>query len=676
MDLLFLATEAPELVEHAASTPFADKAWLIPLIPAISFLVILFFGKKMPKKGAESGIFAVGASLVLSLLVAAEWIKDQTVATGHVTWWENGDTHITAGIHVDGLTVMMFLVVTIVSLMVHIYSTGYMHGDARYTFFFAALSLFTASMLAMVIADNLLQLMIGWELVGLCSFMLIGHWWEEKPNSDAAIKAFITTRTGDVGLLLGIITLFFAAGQNFNIEVINRMALQGEISHTILLVASVLLFLGVMGKSAQFPLHIWLPDAMAGPTPVSALIHAATMVVAGVYLVARVYGVFWEGFSIEAGGLNWMALIGAITMLIAAGLAFVQDDIKRVLAYSTVSQLGYMVAALGVGAWTAGVFHLFTHAFFKALLFLGSGSVIHAVHSNNMSEMGGLRKHMPVTFATFMVGTVALAGIPPLAGFWSKDEILLGALEGEYPLVLVIGLLTAFMTAAYMFRAVYLTFFGEYRGHGHPHESPRSITVPLVILAVPALLVGLANAPGVLKFSEWVTFHVAGAEEFHLEHHDFNVGLAALSTLVALGGIAVATWVYLLQRAPKGVLARSAPLRALHTLLVEKYYLDRLFVDGVVGAVKGPIARAAYWTNQKIIDGVVNAVGVGTKILGRFTYNVLDQKGVDGLVNGIGISASETGGVLRLLQSGQVQWYALLLFGAVGVLGFFLVAFD
>src|SRR3989440_3448538 len=379
----------------------AENAWLIPLIPALSFVVILFFGKKLPRSGDWVGVGAVGVSFLLSLIVAAQWIANEKVVERSVTWWENGRTKIDFGLHVDGLPAMMFVVVTFVSLMVHVYSTGYMHGDVRYTFFFAALSLFTASMLLMVMADNLLELLIGWELVGVCSFMLIGHWFEEKPNSNAALKAFFTTRTGDIGLMLGVITLFFAAGQNFNIEVINRMALTGDISHGLVLAGGLLLFLGVMGKSAQFPLHVWLPDAMAGPTPVSALIHAATMVVAGVYLVARVYGVFWSGFSIEAGGINWVALIGGITMIIAAALAFVQDDIKRVLAYSTVSQLGYMVAALGVGAWTAGVFHLFTHAFFKALLFLGSGSVIHAVHSNNMSEMGGLEKSRPTTFCTF-----------------------------------------------------------------------------------------------------------------------------------------------------------------------------------------------------------------------------------------------------------------------------------
>jgi NADH-quinone oxidoreductase subunit L len=672
---MFLATEA---VTHAAEAGLAEKAWLIPLLPALSFLVILFFGKKLPRGGSESGILAVGLSFVISVFVAIDWISNQAVVDQHWVWWHNGDAKVTIGQHVDGLTAMMFVVVTFVSLMVHIYSTGYMHGDVRFTYFFAALSLFTASMLFMVLADNLLQLLVGWELVGLCSFMLIGHWFEEKNNSSAALKAFFTTRTGDVGLMLGIITLFFAAEHTFHIATINKLALEGEIGHGVLVAGATLLFLGVMGKSAQFPLHIWLPDAMAGPTPVSALIHAATMVVAGVYLVARVYGVFWTGFSIEAGGINWMALIAGITMIIAAALAFVQDDIKRVLAYSTVSQLGYMVAALSVGAWTAGVFHLFTHAFFKALLFLGSGSVIHAVHSNNMSEMGGLKKYMPTTFTTFVIGTLALAGIFPLAGFWSKDEILLGAAKNGYPYILTLGLIGAFMTACYMGRCVFLTFFGEYRGHGHPHESPRSMTVPLILLTIPSLFIGLINAPGIEKFSHWVAFEVPGVEHFHLEHHKFNPGLAVLSLGVAVAGLLVSAMVYYWQNVPAGLRGATdrGALRNLKTLLIEKYYLDRLFVDGVVGFIKGPLARATYWTNQKIIDGVVNAVGVGAKIVGRFTYDVLDQKGVDGIVNGIGVSASETGGVLRLVQSGRVQQYALMLFAAVGLLGLALIVFT
>src|SRR5581483_339811 len=653
----------------------AEKAWLIPLLPALSYFIILLFGKKMPKGGSESGIIAVGTSFVLALIVAAQWISDEHIVDQHLTWWSNGRVHITIGQHVDGLTAMMFVVVTFVSLMVHIYSTGYMHGDERFTHFFAALSLFTASMLFMVLADNLLQLMIGWELVGLCSFMLIGHWFEEKNNSSAALKAFFTTRTGDVGLMLGVITLFFAADQNFNIQTINKLALEHEIGHGLLLAGALLLFLGVMGKSAQVPLHIWLPDAMAGPTPVSALIHAATMVVAGVYLVARVYGVFWEGFSIGHGGLNWMAFIAGLTMVLTAALAFVQDDIKRVLAYSTVSQLGYMVAALSVGAWTAGVFHLFTHAFFKALLFLGSGSVIHAVHSNNMSEMGGLKKYMPQTYWTFVIGTLALAGIFPLAGFWSKDEILLGATKNGYPYIFVLGLIGAFMTACYMGRCVILTFHGEYRGHGHPHESPRSMTVPLLLLAIPSALIGLINAPGVLKFAHWVRFEVPGVE-FEPPEHKFAVPLATFSFLVAVAGLAVAYWVFYLKTAPNKGAFERAPLRTVKHVLVEKYYLDALFVCGVVGAIKGPIARAAYWINQNVIDGVVNAVGVGAKLVGRFTYDVIDQKGVDGIVNGIGVGASETGGVLRLVQSGRVQQYALMLFAAVGLLGLALILFT
>ena len=653
-----------------------DNAWLIPLLPAISFLVILFFGKRLPKKGAEVGIAALTASFVLSVLVALDWIGEHVPrhpVHKHTTWFELGGIDFGAGIHVDGLTVMMLVVVTFISLMVHVYSTGYMHGDRRYTYFFAALSLFTAAMLLLVVADNTLQLMIGWELVGLCSFMLIGHWWEEGVNSGAAIKAFITTRTGDIGLMTGIIVLFFAAGSTFDIEALNREALTGGIGHGTLLVGASLLFLGVMGKSAQFPLHVWLPDAMAGPTPVSALIHAATMVVAGVYLVARLYGVFFAGFSIEAGGINLVAMIGAITVIIAALLAFVQDDVKKVLAYSTVSQLGYMVMALGVGAWTAAVFHLFTHAFFKALLFLGSGSLIHAVHSNNMSEMGGLRKFMPTTFWTFMVGSVALAGIFPLAGFWSKDEILLGAAENGFPLMLVVGLAGAFMTAAYMTRACYLIFAGEYRGHGHPHESPPSMAWPLRILAVPAVLAGLLNAPGILLFNGWVEFEVEGVEHF-LHHHDFNPLLALISVGVAVLGIAAAGAFYY-RGALNGLADRVPLLRTGHRVLVNKYYLDDLFL-AIVRGIQYPIARAAYWVNQNVLDGVINGVGKGAQRTANVVYDVIDQRVIDGAVNGAGLSAEEGGSILRHIQTGRVQQYAALLFGAVAVLAMGLVAFT
>jgi NADH-quinone oxidoreductase subunit L len=650
-----------------------ENAWLIPLLPAISFLVILFFGKRLPKKGAEVGIGALTIAFVISLLGALEWIgKDvpRHPVHGHHEWLELGGVHFGAGFHVDGLTVMMLVVVTFISLMVHVYSTGYMHGDRRYTYFFAALSLFTSAMLLLVVSDNTLQLMIGWELVGLCSFMLIGHWWEEGVNSSAAIKAFITTRTGDVGLMTGIILLFFAAGRSFDIEHLNHEALTGAIGHGTLLVGASLLFLGVMGKSAQFPLHVWLPDAMAGPTPVSALIHAATMVVAGVYLVARLYGVFFAGFSIEVGGTNLVAIIGAITVIIAALLAFVQDDVKKVLAYSTVSQLGYMVMALGVGAWTAAVFHLFTHAFFKALLFLGSGSLIHAVHSNNMSEMGGMRKFMPTTYKTFMIGSIALAGIFPLAGFWSKDEILLGAQENGFPLMLIVGLAGAFMTAAYMTRACYLIFAGEYRGHGHPHESPPSMAWPLRILAVPAVLAGLLNAPGIELFNDWVAFEVEGVEHF-LHHHEFNPLLAVGSLGIALLGIAVAS-AYYFRGALVGLSDRLPFLKIGHRVLVNKYYLDDLFL-AIIRGIQYPIAKAAYWVNQNVLDGVVNGVGKAAQRTAQVTYDVIDQRVIDGVVNGTGLSAEEGGSILRHIQTGRVQQYAALLFGAVAVLAMGLV---
>ncbi|HEX8770361.1 MAG TPA: NADH-quinone oxidoreductase subunit L [Acidimicrobiales bacterium] len=643
-----------------------EYAWVIPAVMAASFVLILFFGKRMPGKGADIGILAVGVAFVLSAIAAIEWIgrdEPREAVGGHVTWFKLGKIDIGAGFHVDGLTVMMLFVVTFISLMVHVYSTGYMHGDRRYTYFFAALSLFTASMLLLVVADNTLQLLVGWELVGMCSFMLIGHWWEEGVNSGAAIKAFITTRIGDVGLMLGIISLFFAAGQNFNIENLNRMALSGDISHGLLLAGGALLFLGVMGKSAQFPLHVWLPDAMAGPTPVSALIHAATMVVAGVYLIARLYGVFFSGFSIEMGGINLVALIGAITVLIAAGLAFVQDDVKKVLAYSTVSQLGYMVMALGVGAWTAAVFHLFTHAFFKALLFLGSGSLIHAVHSNNMSEMGGMRKYMPTTFWTFLIGSAALAGFFPLAGFWSKDEIINGA-SVDYELMMVVGLIGAAMTAAYMTRACWLIFAGDYRGHGHPHESPPSMAWPLRILAVGAVCTGWLNAGpfGIHAFAKWVTFEVPGVPEV-LEEHAFDYGLAAVSTLAALLGVGLA-YAYYARGAFNGFAAKSTLLRWGYRFLVNKYYLDELFINGVIRPIQYPIARAAYWINQNVIDAVVNGVGIGSRKAAYVAYDIIDQKGIDGVVNGAGLSAEEGGIVLRRTQTGRVQQYAAVLFGA------------
>ena len=703
---------AEETVHHGPSAVdsagfFLDFAWLVPLLPALSFVGILLFGKRLPRKGSELGIAAVGGSLLLSLGAVITWIDHRDaahegVAAVHRTvgWLQSGGVDYDAGILVDGLSVMMLFVVTTVSLLVHIYSTDYVDGDARYTHFFAFLSLFTAAMLFFVLSDNLLQMIVGWELVGVCSFVLIGHWWEDKANSDAALKAFFTNRVGDIGLLVGVSILFFAAGGTFDTLTVTERINAGEVSHTALVVVSLCLLAAVMSKSGQFILHTWLPDAMAGPTPVSALIHAATMVVAGIFLVARLYPVFWEGMSIGGSSINMLALVGAVTLLFGGLLAFTQNDIKKVLAYSTVSQLGYMVMALGVGAWTAAMFHLFTHAFFKACLFLGSGSVSHAVHSFDMkTDMGGLRKHMPHTYRTFMIATVALMGLPPLAGFWSKDEILAGTGgwgllggthgNGSYTLMLVMGMIGAAVTAAYMTRVVYLTFFGTYRGHGHPHESGPRILVPLYVLAFFAVVAGLFNMPKGFQlwpesWQERFGHYVEPAAAYFppIGHAKPSWSLAIVSTLVALAGAGLA-WRYYF----KGVESRSAATgaslteigdgpvsrggvpRAVHNTLVNKYYLDHLYTGVIVKAVKGPLARATYWSNQRIIDGAVNEAGRRSVAAGRAVYDHIDQGLIDNvIVDGSGRASDASGEGLRAMQTGKVQQYAAILFAAATVL--------
>ncbi len=638
-------------------------SWLIPSLPAVAFFLIVFFGKRLPGKGAEIGIGAVAASFIMSLLVMAQIVNQHPPVVRSLNFFEAGSFKVDIGMNVDGLTAVMFVVVTLVSLLVQIYSTAYMHGDRRYTFYFSALSLFTAAMLNLVIADNLFQLLVGWELVGICSYLLIGHWWEDKVNSNAAIKAFITTKTGDIPFLFGIFVLTVAAGTS-NIPQIQTLVEHHHIATGTLTVAALLLFGGAIGKSAQFPLHVWLPDAMAGPTPVSALIHAATMVAAGVYLVGRMFSVF------DASGhaLAFVGTIGSITMLIAALLALVQDDIKWVLAYSTVSQLAYMVAALGLGekGYTAGLFHLFTHAFFKALLFLGAGSVIHAVNSNNMSEMGGLRKHMPVTFATFAIGSAALAGIPPLAGFWSKDEIISTAWKTGHYGIWIVALLTAILTAFYMTRVVLLTFYGEYRGQAHPHESPAAMTGPLVVLAGLSCVAGFLNATAlhVHLFTDWVHFGpVVKAEPF-------NYGFAAVSILGALAGIAVGYRLYAGWRERDPVMN----LGPAYTVLEHKYYLDDLYLRGIVRPIQYRISAAVYWTNQHILDAAVNAAAWVTRRVAG-VVNTADQKVVDGAVNGIAFSAEASGGLLRYLQSGNVQRYAIFLFVGVAILAIAITRF-
>jgi NADH-quinone oxidoreductase subunit L len=651
--------QAEEAAGHAAAAPnwFVDNAWLIVVLPFASAALTLFVGKRTPGKGAVYGIAGVGASLVLSLGVL--W---QFVANGGATyersvdWFQIGSLHMELGQLVDGLTAVMFVVVTAVSLCVHVYSVGYMHGDQRYTWFFVVLSLFTGAMLNVVIANNLFQLLVGWEIMGVCSYLLIGHWWEEHVNSSSAIKAFITTRIGDVPFMFGIFVLVAATGfETSNIREIGEIVAGGELSVGLVSLAALLLFGGTIGKSAQFPLHVWLPDAMAGPTPVSALIHAATMVAAGVYLVGRLFEIFWNA---ESYVLLIVGVVGGITMLGAALLGLVQDDIKRVLAYSTVSQLAYMVGIMSIGpiGRDAAFFHLFTHAFFKALLFLGSGSVIHACHTNNMSEMGGLRRPMPVTFWTFLIGSAALAGIPPLAGFWSKDELLVGASEGHEVLFTVM-VLTAVVTAFYTTRMVLQTFFGEYRGHGHPHESPVSITGPLVALASATLVVGfLGAAPTGAPFFDWVFFEEP--EEVHLV-----AWVALLSIAIVVVGVGAG---YALYRR----WTERDPIRALgpgFTLLDRKYYLDDIYWKGIIRPVRDPLAAFVYWTNQKVLDGVVNGAGTLSMAFSRVVA-WFDRTVIDGAVNGAAHIAGFTGGILRYVQSGNVQRYAALLFTGVLVL--------
>jgi NADH-quinone oxidoreductase subunit L len=641
--------------------------WLVPLLPFLAFFVILFFGRRLPGHGDRVGIAAVGVGLLLSLVAFVELAGGRTEIEKSWTWFAFGvgeSLELEFGMKFDFLTAVMFVVVCTVSLLVQLYSTGYMHGEPRYTWYYAALSLFTASMLFLVIANNLIQMFVGWEGVGLCSYFLIGHFWEQKENSSAAIKAFITTRVGDVGFLFGIFALF-ALAHTFNITEINRLAEEGEIAGAGVTVAALLLFLGAVGKSAQFPLHVWLPDAMAGPTPVSALIHAATMVVAGIYLVARMFILFEH----SGVALDVVAIVAAVTMLIAAVLALVQDDIKRVLAYSTISQLGYMMAALGVGAYTAGVFHLFTHAFFKALLFLGSGSVIHAVHSNNMSDMGGLRKYMPVTFWTFIIGSLALAGIFPLAGFFSKDEIvgeaLRAASEGTRAsawIVFLAAIVTAFLTALYMTRACVKTFLGQYHGHGHPHESPSSMTRPLLALAAATATVGFLGFPVVGVFKNWI--FVPGEE-----HHGFETlyNLVLPVGTLAVAGAAIGLGWLLFYRGRLRLDILASPLAPLYRFVENKYYLDDLYLKGIVGPIQYPVARAMYWIDQHVLDGVVNGSATGTVATSKVMYNQIDQHVVDFAVNGAAGLTGWSGGMLRYVQSGNVQRYAAVLFAAIAV---------
>jgi NADH-quinone oxidoreductase subunit L len=671
-------------------------AWLIPLFPLLAFAVILALGRRAPGQGARIGVGMVALSLLLSLGVLWQTAMSQGTERFHVVdlpWFVLGNARIMAGFLVDPLTVVMLIVVTGVGLMVQIYSIGYMHGDPRFPLFYAYLSLFTAAMLGLVLANSLLLLYACWEVMGLTSYLLIGFWFERPSAMRAAKKAFMVTRLGDIGLFFGTLSLIAHTGTSTFSDLIlgspaergidagpALLALKAAAGGTTLLGwTALLIFCGAIGKSAQFPLHVWLPDAMEGPTPVSALIHAATMVAAGVYLVARLYPVFQAAgpvalLGVTATPLHWVAWIGILTALLASLIALTQPDIKRILAYSTISQLGTMIFGLGVGAYTAALFHLTTHAFFKALLFLGSGSVILGTGTQDIWEMGGLARKMRTTFLTFLVGSLALAGIPPLSGFWSKDAILDHAFHHQ-PGLWALGLLGSFLTAFYMTRLMQVAFGGEWRGpqrthetghqenHSHalPHESPWVMTGPLVVLAVLAAVAGLIGTPFANFYGQFV---FVGSHPREETAAPLMLGLMGVSTAVALAGIASGVYLYPNGRFRLAHLAKSPGAMVWYRLSYHKFYFDELYWAALVVPLLR-ITRVAALFDGRFIDGIVNGVGWVTLLLARL-YRLVDLYVIDLVVNLVGWVPKQTGRALRYIQTGQVQDYLLgLCFGAL-----------
>ncbi|MEB3270115.1 MAG: NAD(P)H-quinone oxidoreductase subunit 5 [Synechococcus sp.] len=652
----------------------AELAWLIPLLPllgaCISGLGLISFNRtvnRLRRPVALLLISCVGAAAVLSYAVLAEQLAGAGPLEVLFNWASAGSFNLPMGFRVDALGAVMLSLVTTIALLVMIYSHGYMAHDKGYVRFFTYLALFSSSMLGLVISPNLLEIYVFWELVGMCSYLLVGFWYDRDGAANAAQKAFVVNRVGDFGLLLGILGLFWATG-SFGFEEIGSRLQEavagGSLPNAAAILLCLLVFMGPMAKSAQFPLHVWLPDAMEGPTPISALIHAATMVAAGVFLVARLQPVYEPFPAVQAT----IAVVGTITLVLGASIALTQMDLKKGLAYSTVSQLGYMMLAMGCGAPVAGMFHLVTHAFFKAMLFLGSGSVIHAMEevvghepvlAQDMRLMGGLRKYMPITSTTFLIGCVAIAGIPPLAGFWSKDEIL-GVAFGSFPLLWVAGFITAGMTAFYMFRLYFLTFEGEFRGgdkalqaqllaaagkppgdgdgHGHashPHESGWQMAMPLAVLAVPSVLVGLLGTPWNSRFGNLLDPQEAAEVAEHFSWSEF-LPLAGASVAISVAGISVAVLAYALHKLDLAT-AVAARFPALNAFLANKWYLDaindKLFVQG-----SRKLAKSVLDVDSKVVDGVVNLTGLLT------------------LGSGEG---------LKYFETGRAQFYALIVFGGV-----------
>ena len=657
---------------------------LILLFPLLGFLANASFGRRLPKTisgGVASAVmvasFTVSAMTVWEL--AGLPVEQRAIEQTIYTWIASGDFVLDLTLRVDPLSAVMILVITGIGSLIHIYSTAYMHeeADSEYARYFAYLNLFAAFMLVLVLGANFLVMFVGWEGVGLCSYLLIGFWFKKQSAIDAGKKAFVVNRIGDYAFILGMLLLFAHFGTlDFQQLAATVATIPPEVGvFGVLSIASLLLFIGATGKSAQIPLYVWLPDAMEGPTPVSALIHAATMVTAGVYMIGRNAVLF----SHAPGTLMIVAVIGALTALLAATIGLVQNDMKRVLAYSTVSQLGLMCLAMGVGAFGAGIFHLYTHAFFKALLFLGSGAVIHALHGEQeFRNMGGLKRHLPVTYWTFLVGALAISGVPLLSGFFSKDEILYEAFREGHTVLWFIGAVASLMTAAYMFRLVFLTFHGERRhdapahpepSHPEPshlapshlapsplHDAPPAMAFALIVLAIGAVLAGYIGVPHALgghnQLAEWLAPSFAasgavggelaavGAEEVALEFT-----LMGVSSAIALGGIAIAVLVWLRRPEIAASMARRYP--GLHRLLLNKYYVDEVY-----NAV------------------VVQPIRVGSQ---EGLWRGFDVRVIDGAVNGTGAIVAASAGVLRLLQTGFVRTYAgSMLIGVVVILGYYL----
>lgn len=677
-------------------------AWLIPVLPLLGAMLVglglISLGKVTNSLRQLNAVFIVsllGAAMFLSCALLWSQIQGHAPYTRTLEWAAAGTFHLNMGYTIDHLTALMLVIVTTVAFLVMIYTDGYMAHDSGYVRFYAYLSLFSSSMLGLVVSPNLVQIYIFWELVGMCSYLLVGFWYDRPTAADAAQKAFVVNRVGDFGLLLGILGLYWATGSFEFGEMGDRLqdlVQTGALSNFLAVLFAILVFLGPVAKSAQFPLHVWLPDAMEGPTPISALIHAATMVAAGVFLIARMYPVF-EGVP---SAMNVIAYTGAFTAFLGATIAITQNDIKKGLAYSTISQLGYMVMAMGIGSYSAGLFHLMTHAYFKAMLFLGSGSVIHGMEAvvghdpalaQDMRMMGGLRKYMPITAITFLIGCLAISGIPPFAGFWSKDEILGNAFAAN-PVLWAVGYLTAGITAFYMFRMYFSTFEGKFRGneteirhqlksanmavasepvpafgpgamdtrelaattghddhdhdHAHseyPHESPWTMVLPLMLLAVPSMLVGLVGTPYANYFEEFIfppsetlTAVLEKAGEFN--QTEFFI-MAGSSVGISLIGITLASLMYLQGRINPAAIA--AKIKPLYNLSLNKWYFDDIY-DAVF--VKGlrRVARQVMEVDFRVVDGAVNLTGFFT------------------LVSGEG---------LKYLENGRAQFYALIVFGAV-----------